>query len=100
MTDIPEAVRGPLATYMHRPMGTPSTSGSQRRKLVVSRDLGQETMSLLSAREDLEVLWVSLTHLIEAMINDLYGNSRLWHGRKIGNVSGAGCWRRSQVPPA
>ena len=56
MTDTPETIHGPLATYMRRPVDAPSTSGTQRRKLVVSRDLGQETMSLLSAREDLEVL--------------------------------------------
>ena len=32
-----------------------SAYNSQRRKLVVSRDLGAQTMSLLYAREDLEV---------------------------------------------
>jgi len=48
----------------------PPLPASQRRKLVVSRDLGAETMSLLNAREDLEVQ-VSLTHLIEA-IDKLY----------------------------
>ena len=48
-----------LTTFLAHPMRrltrTISTSRSQRRKLVVSRDLGPATMSLLRAREDLEV---------------------------------------------
>jgi hypothetical protein len=42
-----------------------SAYNSPRQKLVVSRDLGVETMSLLYAREDLEVQ-TSLTRLIKA----------------------------------
>jgi hypothetical protein len=44
-----------LAFPMRRLTRTISAYNSQRRKLVVSRDLGAETMSLLHAREDLEV---------------------------------------------
>ncbi len=51
-----------LAFYMRRLTYVLSTSRSRRRKLVVSRDLGPDTMALLNAREDLEVQ-VSLTHL-------------------------------------
>lgn len=59
-----------LASSMRRLTRAISTSRSQRRKLLVSRDLGPDTMSLLRAREDLEVQ-VSLTQLIEG-IDELY----------------------------
>ena len=55
-----------LAFPMRRLTRAISAYNSQRRKLVVSRDLGADTMSLLCAREDLEVQ-APLTCLIKAI---------------------------------
>lgn len=55
-----------LASSMRCLTRAASTSCSQRRRLVVSRDLGPDTMSLLHARGDLDV-YVSFTCLIEAI---------------------------------
>ena len=44
-----------LAFSVRRLTRAISAYNSQRRKLLVSRDLGADTMSLLHAREDLEV---------------------------------------------
>jgi hypothetical protein len=59
----------------------PPLARSQRPKLVVSRDLGPDTMSLLYAREDLEVQ-ISLTHLIEPIDKSYVTPDRGMAGRQ------------------
>src|SRR5579863_7734613 len=83
-----------LAFPMRRLTRSISAYNSQRRKLVVSRDLGTETMSFLHAREDLEVQ-TSFTYLIEAIDKSYETSDRSVAGgqkMRAGLAAGKGRW--------